>query len=121
MGIVYGIAIGYNPALVFPTAIVLNFAAIFVAIFLVERLFVWREGIRFWIERRLRRGQKIIDKYGCVGILMGVVVMSPIQLAILGRLIGIKPRLLYPTLLSAIIIVATAFLGIALGIFKILL
>ena len=39
MGIVYGIAIGYNPALVFPTAIILNFAAIFLAIFLVERLF----------------------------------------------------------------------------------
>jgi len=121
MGIVYGVAIGYDPLLVFPTAIILNFLAIFVAVFAMDRLMEWRKGIRVWIERRLGRGQKLIDKYGCVGILMGVLVLSPIQLAIVGRLIGIRPSKLYPTLFTAIVLVATAFLGIALGVFKVLL
>jgi hypothetical protein len=121
MGIVYGIAIGYDPLLVFPTAIILNFLAIFAAIFVMDRLMEWKKGIRVWIERRLGRGQKLIDKYGCVGIFMGILVLSPIQLAIVGRLIGIKPSKLYPTLFAAIVLVATVFLGIALGIFKVLL
>jgi hypothetical protein len=121
MGIVYGIAIGYDPLLVFPTAIILNFLAIFAAIFVMDRLMEWKKGIRVWIERRLGRGQKLIDKYGCVGIFMGILVLSPIQLAIVGRLIGIQPSKLYPTLFAAIVLVATVFLGIALGIFKVLL
>ena len=121
MGIVYGVAMGYDPLLVFPTAIILNFLAIFAAVFVVDRLMEWKKGLRIWIEKRLSRGQKLIDKYGCVGILMGVVVLSPIQLAIVGRLIGIKSSKLYPTLLTAIVLVATAFLGIALGVFKVLL
>jgi len=121
MGIVYGIAIGYDPLLVFPTAIILNFLAIFAAIFVMDRLMEWKKGIRVWIERRLGRGQKLIDKYGCAGIFMGILVLSPIQLAIVGRLIGIQPSKLYPTLFAAIVLVATVFLGIALGIFKVLL
>jgi hypothetical protein len=121
MGIVYGIAIGYDPLLVFPAAIILNFLAIFAAVFVTNRLMEWKKGIRVWIERRLGRGQKLIDKYGCVGIFMGIFVLSPIQLAIVGRLIGIKPSKLYPTLFAAIVLVATAFLGIALGVFKVLL
>jgi len=121
MGIIYGIAIGYDPLLVFPAAIILNFLAIFAAVFVTNRLMEWKKGIRVWIERRLGRGQKLIDKYGCVGIFMGIFVLSPIQLAIVGRLIGIKPSKLYPTLFAAIVLVATAFLGIALGVFKVLL
>jgi hypothetical protein len=121
MGIVYGIAIGYDPLLVFPAAIILNFLAIFAAVFVMDRLMDWKKGIRVWIEKRLGRGQRLIDKYGCIGIFMGIFVLSPIQLAIVGRLIGIKPSKLYPTLFAAIVLVATAFLGISLGIFKVLL
>ncbi len=121
MGILYGVAVGYDPWLVFPMAIVINFLAIFAAIFVVDRLLSWRQGVKVWIERRLTRGQKLIDKYGAVGIVMGVVVLSPIQLAIVGRLIGIKPSKLYPALFCAIVLVATAYLALALGIFKILL
>ena len=121
MGIVYGIAIGYDPLLVFPTAIILNFLAIFAAIFVMDKLMEWKKGVRIWIERRLGRGQKLIDKYGCIGIFMGILVLSPIQLAIVGRLIGINPKKLYPTLFAAIVLVATVFLGISLGIFKVLL
>ncbi len=121
MGIVYGIAIGFDPLLVFPAAIILNFLAIFAAVFVTDRLMEWKKGIKVWIERRLSRGQKLIDKYGYVGIFLGIFVLSPIQLAIVGRLIGIKPSKLYPTLFAAIVLVATAYLGISLGVFKVLL
>jgi hypothetical protein len=121
MGILYGVAIGYDPMMVFPAAILINFMAIFAAVFVVDKLLNWKKGVRAWIERRLARGQKIIDKYGCVGIVMGIVVLSPIQLAIVGRLLGMKSIKLYPSLFVAIFLVATAFLGIALGIFKVLL
>jgi hypothetical protein len=121
MGILYGVAIGYDPMMVFPAAILINFIAIFAAVFVVDRLLNWKKGVRAWIERRLARGQRIIDKYGCVGIVMGIVVLSPIQLAIVGRLLGMKSVKLYPSLFVAIFLVATAFLGIAMGIFKVLL
>jgi hypothetical protein len=121
MGILYGVAIGYDPMMVFPAAILINFIAIFAAVFVVDRVLNWKRGVRAWIERRLARGQRIIDKYGCVGIVMGIVVLSPIQLAIVGRLLGMKSAKLYPSLFVAIFLVATAFLGIALGIFKVLL
>jgi hypothetical protein len=121
MGIMYGIGVGYNPMLVFPAAIIINFLSIFAAVWVVDKLLEWKKGLRDWIERRLARGRRIIDKYGCIGILMGILVLSPIQLAIVGRFIGIKPSRLYPTLLIAIFLVATAFLGVALGIFKVLL
>jgi hypothetical protein len=121
IGIIYGVAVGYDPLIVFPTAIILNFLALFVAVFIVDRLMDWKKGIRIWIEKRLGRGQKLIDKYGYIGIFMGILVLSPIQLAILGRLVGIKPSKLYPTLFAGIVVVATFFLGAALGIFKVLL
>jgi hypothetical protein len=121
LGIVYGVGIGYDPILVFPASIIINFLTIFVVISLIDRLLEWKKGLRNWIEKRLVRGQKLIDKYGCVGIIMGVLVLSPIQLAILGRLLGMKPSRLYPALLGAILLVATAYLGIAIGIFKFLL
>lgn len=121
MGILYGVAVGYDPWLVFPMAIVINFLGIFAAVFVIDKLLTWKHGLRAWIERRTARGQKIIDKYGCAGIVMGVVVLSPMQLAIVGRLLGIKSRKLYPALFCAILVVATAFLAAALGIFKVLL
>ena len=121
MGIIYGVGIGFDPLLVFPAAILINFLGIVVAVKVVDRLFEWKKGFKTWLERRLARGQKLIDKYGCVGIVMGVLVLSPIQLAIVGRLIGIKPSKLYPSLFVAICVVATAFLGVALGVFKVLL
>ncbi len=121
MGILYGVAVGYDPMLVFPLAIALNFFGIFAAVFIMDRLFEWKKGFKTWLEKRLSRGQKLIDKYGCYGIVMGVVVLSPIQLAIVGKLLGIKPSKLYPALFFAILIVATAFLGVALGVFRVLL
>ena len=121
MGILYGVAIGYDPILVFPAAIILNLLTILAASLLIDRLLEWKKGLRSWLERRLTRGQKVIDKYGCYGIIMGILVLSPMQLAIVGKLLGIKPSKLYPSLVVATFLVATAFLGVALGIFKVLL
>jgi|GEM_PF-1122740 uncharacterized membrane protein len=121
MGIVYGVAVGYDPILVFPAAILLNFLSIITVIFIVDRLLARKKGLRDWVERRLGRGKKIICKYGYVGIVLGVFVLSPIQLAIVGRLLGMRRNKLYPSLLAATFLVATAFLCIALGIFKVLL
>jgi hypothetical protein len=121
MGIIYGVAVGYDPLLVFPTVIMINFLTIIAVILLIDRLLNWKKRLRFWIEKRFSRGQKLIDKYGCYGIVMGIFVLSPIQLAVIGKLIGIKPYKLLPSLLSAVFIVATAFMGITLGVFKFLL
>lgn len=121
MGIVYGVGIGYDPLIIFPAAILINFISIIIAVWVLDKLLEWKKGFRCWLERRLSRGQKLIDKYGCVGIVMGVFFLSPMQLAIVGRLLGIKSGKLYPALFGAILIVATAFLGISLGIFRVLL
>jgi hypothetical protein len=121
MGIMYGVGIGYNPLLVFPATIAINFLIIIAVVFLIDRLLCWKKGLRSWLERRLSRGKRFIDKYGCYGLIGGILFLSPIQLSILGKLLGIEPRKLYPSLLSAVVIVATAFMGIALGIFKVLL
>ena len=72
MGIVYGVGIGYEPLIVFPAAILINFLSIIVAVKVLDRLLEWKKGFRSWLERRLARGQKLIDKYGCAGIVMGV-------------------------------------------------
>jgi uncharacterized membrane protein len=121
MGILYGVAVGYDPLLVFPLAIGINFLSIFAAVFVVDKLLNWKQGFKAWLERRLVRGRRIIDKYGCIGIVMGIAVLSPIQLAIVGRLLGITPSKLYPSLFLAIIVVGAIFMGVALGVFKVLL
>jgi hypothetical protein len=121
LGILYGVGVGYDPIMVFPAAVLLNFAGALIAVLVMDALFNWKKGIKPWIERRLGRGQKLVDKYGTIGIVMGIVVLSPIQLAVVGKLLCMKPSKLYPALFVAICIVAVAYLAIALGVFKILL
>ncbi len=107
--------------MVFSAAIMINLVTIVIAISVVDRLLNWKKGLKDWIERRLARGRKLIDKYGCIGIVMGVVFLSPMQLAIVGRLVGMKPSRLYPSLLVATCLIATVYLGVAVGVFKFLL
>jgi hypothetical protein len=121
LGIIWGIGVGYDPLLVYPAAIALNYLSIIIVVLVMDRVLKWKPGVQNWVEAKLARGRKIIDKYGYLGILFGVFILSPIQLAIIGRLIGLKKSRLYPALLGATTIVATAYLAIALGIFKILL
>jgi hypothetical protein len=120
-GILYGVGVGYDPIMVLPAAIFLNFAGVILAVLVMDALFNWKKGIKSWIERRLGRGKKLVDKYGPVGIVMGVMVLSPIQLAVVGKLFCMTPRKLYPALFVAICIVALAYFAVALGIFKFLL
>jgi len=121
MGILFGIGVGYDPVLVYLVSVTLNFLTVLAVIALIYRLFRWKKGLGDWIKKRLGRGQKLIDKYGALGIIMGVFILSPIQLAIVGRMLCMKPTRLIPSLLGAIILVATIYLGIALGVFKFLL
>lgn len=121
IGILYGVGVGYDPIMVLPAAIILNFVGALIAVLVLDALFNWKKGIKTWIERRLGRGQKLIDKYGSVGIVMGVIVLSPIQLAVVGKMLCMKPSKLYPALFVAICLVSIAYLAIALGVFKLLL
>ena len=121
IGIVYGVGVGYDPLIIYPLAILLNYISVITVLVFIERLLKWKPRLKNWLEGKLARGRRIIDKYGYLGMILGVFALSPIQLAIIGRLLGLKSIKLYLSLLGATAIVATAYLGIALGIFKIIL
>jgi NADH:ubiquinone oxidoreductase subunit 3 (subunit A) len=120
-GMLYGVAVGFDPRLVFATTLIINILTVFAAIFLVGRLLEWKKGIRRWIERRTARGQRLINKYAWIGIIAGVFVLSPVQIAIIGRLLGIHPSKFYPPLIVGTVLGALVSMGIALGIFKLIL
>jgi uncharacterized membrane protein len=120
-GMLYGVAVGFDPRLVFVTTLTINILTVFAAIFLVGRLLEWKKGLRSWIERRTARGQRLINKYAWIGIIAGVFVLSPVQIAIIGRLLGIHPSKFYPPLIVGIVLGALVSMGIALGIFKLIL
>ena len=120
-GMLYGVAVGFDLQLVFATTLMINILTVFAAIFLVDRLLEWKKGLRSWIERRTARGQRLINKYAWIGIIAGVFVFSPVQVAIIGRLLGIHPSKFYPPLLVGTVLGAIVSMGIALGIFKVIL
>ena len=120
-GMLYGVAVGFDPRLVFVTTLTINILTAFAAIFLVGRLLEWKKGIRSWIERRTARGQRLINKYAWLGIIAGVFVFSPVQIAIIGRLLGIHPSKFYLPLIVGTVLGALVSMGIALGIIKLVL
>jgi uncharacterized membrane protein len=120
-GMLYGVAVGFNPLFVFATTLTINIITVFAAILLIDKLLNWKKGWRRWIEKHTARGQKLIDKYALVGIIAGVFVLSPIQVAIVGRLLGMHSNSFYPTLLGGTILSAMVSMAIALGIFKLIL
>ena len=107
--------------LVFASTLAINMLTVFASILVVERLLEWKKGVRSWLERRTARGQRIINKYAWVGIIFGMFLLSPIQVAIIGRLLCIKPNKFYPPLIVGTIISGIVSMGIALGIIKIIL
>ena len=117
----YGVAVGFDPRLVFVTTLLINISTVFVSIFLIGRLLNWKKGLRSWIEKRTARGQRLINKYAWIGIIAGVFVLSPIQIAVVGRLLGIQPRKFYPPLMVGIVLGGIVSMGIALGIIKFVL
>jgi len=120
-GMLYGVAVGFNPLLVFVTTLSINILTVFATIFLINRLLEWKKGLRSWLEKRTARGQRLINKYALIGVVAGVFVLSPIQVAIIGRLIGIQSNKFYSTLVVGTVLSAVASMGIALGIFKLIL
>jgi len=120
-GMLYGVAVGFNPILVFVSTLVINMLTVFASIIVVERLLEWKKGIRSWLERRTARGQRIINKYAWLGIIFGMFLLSPIQVAIIGRLLRIQSNKFYPPLIAGTIISGIVSMGIALGIIKIVL
>ena len=120
-GMIYGVAVGFDPKLVFVSTLIINILMIFVAVKVIDRLLEWKKGLRGWIDRRTARGQRLIHKYAWIGIIAGIFVLSPIQTAIVAKLLGIKPNKFYPPLIVGTVLGAIVSMGIALGIFKVIL
>jgi uncharacterized membrane protein len=120
-GMLYGVAVGFNPISVFITTLLINILTVFASIIIIDKLLEWKKGLRIWLDKRTARGQRIINKYCWIGIIGGMFVLSPIQVAIIGRLIGIQSSKFYPPLIVGVVISALASIGIALGIFKLIL
>jgi uncharacterized membrane protein len=120
-GMLYGVAVGFDPVLVFVSTLIINILTVIAASKLIDRLLEWKKGWRSWIERRTARGQRLINKYAWLGIIAGVFVLSPMQVAVVGRLLCIQPRKFYPPLIGGTILGAIVSMGIALGIFKVIL
>jgi len=120
-GMLYGVAVGFNPLLVFATTLMINFVTVFASILVIDRLLEWRKGLRSWLEKHTGRGQRIINKYAVLGIIAGVFVLSPIQVAVVGRLLRIQSNRFYAPLIVGTALSAIVSMGIALGIFKLIL
>jgi NADH:ubiquinone oxidoreductase subunit 3 (subunit A) len=120
-GMLYGVAVGFDPLFVFATTLTINLLTVFASIFVIDKLLAWRKGLRAWLEKRTARGQRLINKYAVVGIIAGVFVLSPMQVAVIGRLLGIHSSKYYVPLVGGTILSAVVSMGIALGIFKLIL
>ena len=120
-GMLYGVAVGFDPKLVFASTLIINILTVLATAKIIDRLLEWKKGIRNWIDRRTARGQKLINKYCWLGIIAGVFVLSPMQTTVVGRLLGIEPRKFYPPLIGGTVLGAIVSMGIALGIFKVIL
>ena len=120
-GMLYGVAVGFNPLFVFASTLTINMLTVFASIFVIGRLLDWKKGVRSWLEKRTARGQRIINKYAWIGIIFGMFLLSPIQVAVIGRLLCIQSNKFYPPLIVGTIISGVVSMGIALGIIKIIL
>lgn len=120
-GNLYGVAVGFDPTLVFICTLAINLIVVFTVSLLIDRLLNWKKGVRAWIERRTARGQRLINKYAWLGIIAGTFVLSPMQTAIVGRLLLIEPKKFYPPVILGTVLGCIISMGLALGIFKVLL
>jgi len=120
-GMLYGVAVGFDPLWVFASTLTINVLTVFASIIVVDKLLEWKKGLKSWLEKRTARGQRLINKYALIGIIAGVFVLSPIQVAIVGRLLGMQSNKFYPPLIVGTALSAVVSMGIALGIFKLIL
>lgn len=120
-GNLYGVAVGFDPILVFISTLTINILTVIATSLLIDKLLNWKKGIREWIERRTARGQRLINKYAWIGIIAGTFVLSPLQTAVVGRILGIQPSKFYPPLILGTVLGCIISMGIALGLFKVIL
>jgi len=120
-GMLYGVAVGFDPLWVFAVTLTINILTVFASIYVIDKLLEWKKGLRSWLEKRTARGQRLINKYALLGIIAGVFVLSPLQVAVIGRLLGIHSSKFYPPLIVGTVLSAVVSMGIALGIFKLIL
>ena len=62
-GMLYGVAVGFDPLLVFLSTLTINILTVFASIVVADRLLEWKKGLRSWLEKRTARGQRLINKY----------------------------------------------------------
>jgi uncharacterized membrane protein len=117
----YGVAVGFDPAWVFVCTLALNLIVVFVVSMLIDRLLAWKQNWRGWIERHTARGQRLINKYAWLGVIAGTFVLSPMQTAVVGRLLLIEPKKFYPPLILGTVLGCIISMCVALGIFKLVL
>lgn len=117
----YGVAVGFDPKFVFATTLIINILTVFASIVIIDKLLQWKKGVRTWLEKKTTRGQRLINKYAWIGIIAGVFVLSPIQVAVIGRLLRIQSNKFYAPMIFGTVLSAIVSLGIALGIFKLIL
>jgi hypothetical protein len=120
-GNLYGVAVGFDPLLVFVSTLAINLIVIFAVSLLIDRFLNWRKGAKSWIERHTARGQRLINKYAWLGIIAGTFVLSPMQTAIVGRMLLIEPKKFYPPLIFGTVLGCIISMCLALGIFKVIL
>jgi len=120
-GMLYGVAVGFDPKFVFATTLIINILTVFASIVIIDKLLQWKKGVRTWLEKKTTRGQRLINKYAWIGIIAGVFVLSPIQVAVIGRLLRIQSNKFYAPMIFGTVLSAIVSLGIALGIFKLIL
>jgi Putative small multi-drug export protein. len=120
-GNLYGVAVGFDPVLVFFGTLIINLVVVVAVSLLIDRFLNWRKGAKDWISHHTVRGQRLVSKYAWLGIIAGTFVLSPMQTAIVGRMLMIEPRKFYPPLIVGTVLGCIVSMGVALGIFKIVL
>ena len=124
-GIILGIALGLNPALVFFIAVVAN-ALLFFPVFFALQLFYHRFLSRFplfnrYLEKLKERGKPKVDRYGFLGLTLFVAVPLPVTgvytATFLSWLLGMEWRKAFPPIaLGAVIAGVIWLLGVLGGV-----
>jgi membrane protein YdbS with pleckstrin-like domain len=55
-GMLYGVAVGFDPLFVFATTLTINLLTVFASIFVIDKLLAWRKGLRAWLEKKNSEG-----------------------------------------------------------------
>lgn len=121
-----GIALGYNPILVFISSVIINCLLFFPIYFglkiLYERFFSEIMIVKKIVNRVRRKGEPYIEKYGFIGLILFVGVPLPMTGVYSGTLLawlaGIQWRKAFPAIVAGVLISATIITLASLGMIK---